>query len=95
MNCTGCINQFVQVDYDAFASTLSCTFLKRQNSVKLCYVQYGPCGQDLTMTDEGTTTFDVVPLNISVLSGADETFCYIVMATNGSYTVLVEGSISK
>lgn len=85
------------MDYDASASTLCCTFLKRQNSVKLCQVQYGPCGQDLTMTDEGTTMFDVVTLNISVLpiSGGDETFCYIVMATDGSYTVLVDGSVGK
>jgi hypothetical protein len=95
--CAGCINQFVQVEYDASASTLSCTFLKRQNSVKLCQIHYGPCGQDLTKTDNGTTTFDVVLLNISVssTSGGDETFCYIVMATDGSYTVLVEGSNGK
>lgn len=95
--CAGCINEFVKVDYNASASTLSCTFLKWQNSTKLCQVQYGPCSQDPTMTNEGTTRFDVVTLNISVppTTGGDETFCYTIMATDGSYTVLVDGSVGK
>ena len=92
MCISGCTNQFVKVEYDSAASTITCTFNQLDNFENLlCDIRYGRCGQELFDSSSSTTTSNVATLKAKV-SG---TTCYLVTASNGSYTVMVEGSIGN
>lgn len=93
MCISGCTNQFVKVEFDSAASIFTCTFSQLDNFENLsCDIRYGRCGQELSDSVSSTTTStNVVTLDVRV-SGAT---CYLVTASNGSYTVLVEGIIGN
>ena len=93
MCVSGCTNQFVKLEYDSAAFTITCTFSQSDNFENLsCDIRYGRCGQELSDSVPSTTTStNTVTLNLRV-SGA---ICYLVTASNGSYTVLVEGIIGN
>ena len=90
---SGCTNHFVKMEYDSAASIFTCTFSQSDNFENLsCDIRYGRCGKELSDSVSSTTTStNVVTLDVSV-SGA---ICYLVTASNGSYTVLVEGNIGN
>ena len=86
-------NRFAIVEYDATESTLSCIFLNQQdNSTKLCRIKYGLCQQGLSKSYEETTTAEMAVLTLQLGNG--QIYCYQVEASNSTYTVLIEGSLS-
>lgn len=86
-------NRFVRVEYDTAESTLSCIFLNQQdNSTKVCKIKYGLCQQGLSKFYEETTTTEMAVLKLQLGSG--RTYCYQVEASNRTYTVLIEGTLS-
>ena len=93
---TGCYNDFVEVTYNSATSAITCSFLSQPDSmtsIKSCSVQYGEC-QNLIFTSYGNSTGNSVTL-IVLLSGSIKAYCYIITASNGTHTVMVEGQISK
>ena len=93
----GCTNQFVRVEYDPAASTITCVFLnaESQNSSYTCSISYGPCLQEMNQAAQGSTTMEF-PDRVTVpieLSGSD-CYMYLVKATNGTFTVTVERNIN-
>ena len=89
---TGCMNQFVDVQYNSADSTISCTFINQMNtSIKSCNVTYGICGQNLKQTVQGSTSL-MFPNTVVLKLMYNSSFCYAVTATNNSFTVVVEGS---
>ena len=86
-------NRFVIVEYDTAESTLSCIFVNQQdNSTKICKIKYGLCQQGLSKSNEETTTTEMAVLTLQLGNG--QTYCYQVEASNRTYTVLIEGSLS-
>lgn len=64
------------------------------NSEKVCAVQYGPCSQNLTGAVSVNTTSNTVVLDVRLESSESvNTFC--VIASNSTYTVLVEFGTCK
>ena len=78
------------VEYDSTVSTITCVFLnKLDTSVKSCSIQYGVCDSEVIKRASANTTTDRVTLNID----AAGSICYNVTASNGSRTVIVQGTI--
>lgn len=102
----GCNNDFVEVtEYDPATSTIACLFLDQPSmeSVKSCHIELfnEKCREPLIasyreplFTFYGNTTDSSVTLNLQ-LNGTHQVYCYIVTASNGTRTVIVEGKISK
>ena len=90
-----CTNQFVEIQYSSATSTISCIFLSElDGSEKSCSIRYGECNQELTeMAAGNTTTSSVIMLNLTLTSSDSQ--CYVATASNGTYTVMVDGSIGK
>ena len=91
---TGCINKFVEVKYNSAVSTITCTFRETTVSSNVCFVNYGEC-QNLMFTSNGSTSIhnnDIITLRLQ-LSGMDQVYCYVVTASNGVHTIVVEGEI--
>ena len=90
------VNKFVNVTFVS-ETRIVCTFLglhqnQGANSL-MCGISYGPC-QQTPMTsqgDVGSPNTVNIELPASMSSG---TYCYTINASNGTYTVLVEGIIS-
>ena len=94
---TGCANNFVEVKYDPATSAITCVFLNQPQGmviVKSCQIQYGDCQLKMTLTSNETTTTNDVALNLQ-FSASGQEYCYVVTASNGSHTVMVEGRISE
>ena len=71
-------------------STLTCIFLNSNDtSEKSCNVRYGQCGQEMR-TVSGYSSNNSVTVSLQ-LSTVYISVCYIVTASNGSFTVIVEG----
>ena len=72
-----------------FQSTnrILCTFLAQQSgqNTMSCDVAYGPCQQ------EPTVIANIV--NIAIDPQKSE-YCYVINASNGTFTVLIEGQIT-
>lgn len=79
-----------------FQSTnkILCTFLDHQRgqSAVSCDVAYGPCQQEPTEIAWGTITATANIVNIAIDPQTSE-YCYVVNASNGTFTVLIEGQI--
>lgn len=89
----GCTNEFVKVEYNPTASVITCIFQHQWNTTKLCSVVYGPCHQNLVHYQaSNTSNSDTVLLNIKP-DLLDQMFCYIVTASNGTFTIMVEGTL--
>ena len=57
-----------------------------------CDVAYGPCQQGPTEIARGTITATANIVNIAIDPQTSE-YCYVVNASNGTFTVLIEGQI--
>ena len=57
-----------------------------------CDVAYGPCQQEPTEIARGTITTTTNIVNI-VIDPQTSEYCYVVNASNGTFTVLIEGQI--
>lgn len=92
-----CTNQFVEVQYDSATSTISCVFLNElDTSEKSCSIRYGLCGQEQTEMPADNTTTSSVILNLDLTSiDTSRMYCYSITARNRTYTVIVDGRISK
>lgn len=91
-----CNNQFVIVTYYSANTSFSCTFLnKSDSSPKSCSVMYGICGQEMSTIQgnaiEGSLFTIAIKLNSSIVRSTD---CYIITASNGTYEIMLNGSIS-
>ena len=90
LSSSGCMNQFVQVEYDQGASKISCQFLNQTNTSRSCVVVYGQCNHMLVYKSQRNSTFNRISLNIN-----SEVFeCYAVTASSDTITVVIEGQIS-
>lgn len=92
-NHSGCRNQFVKVEYNSAASTITCKFQNPfDESEKSCSIQYTQCNEKLTESTfklaRSTSASDTVTLEVN-LSGTDQLFC--VIASNNTYSIAVEG----
>ena len=95
---TECDNRFVSIEYNSTEFTFSCRFLNEfDTSQKSCSVQYGNCDEGLSMMTPVNSSFSrsiSLKLNQTSLSG-DASYCYIVTATNESYTARIEGILKS
>ena len=95
---TECTNNFVKVVYDMITLTIICTFDDPLNITgKSCTIEYGNCNQQMRPTLEGSSTREspnIVTLKLQSID-SNQRYCYNVTASNGSYTVIVMGSIGK
>ena len=88
------MNEFVTVDVDPVASTLTCLFQNNQSTnTKVCSVE---CNEQMTFHFKGNGTLDFpnrVTIQIDLPSGSD---CktYTVSASDSTNIVLVDGRIS-
>ena len=85
------------MEYDSDASTITCVFLNTgsQNGNHMCSIRYGSCQQEFSHDSQGSTTVefpDRVVIQIK-LSGS-ECYVYSVKASNGTFSVIVEGNIN-
>ena len=98
---SGCINRFVEVEYDRMTSSITCRFLdETDTSIKSCSVTYGQCsqvpGQVGQLGNSSTMeTPNVVYIKIPV--SGDDLKCYNVTASSDVFTVIVQamGSNTK
>ena len=70
-----------------------CTFLNQSDtSGKMCSIEYGLSGEEMTKMSSANTTSNIVLLELR-LDGVDRNYQFIVTASNSTYTVTVEGNI--
>ena len=96
LNClkihiTGRSNKYVNITFQSINQIL-CAFLGQQGgqSTMSCNVAYGPCQQEPTEIARGTITATANIVNIAIDPQTSE-YCYVVNASNGTFTVLIEG----
>ena len=93
---SGATNQFVDVIFYPNNFTIMCIFLdKRDDSERSCEVLYGPNLQQLTSTSQGSSRSDIstVTLMLSFEDQKQSDYQYVITASNGTFTVQVEGSL--
>ena len=77
---------------------LICTFLSQQESQSTlsCDVAYGLCEQQPTMIARGTISSTNV-MDIYLIPDLSQTndYCYVVNASNGTLSIIVEGMIES
>ena len=91
----GRTNKYVSITFQS-ANKILCTFLDQQirdQSTMSCDVTYGPCQQELTEISRGKITATANTVNIAIYPQTSE-YCYMVNASNGTFTVLIEGEIT-
>ena len=72
---------------------ISCLFLSDvDTSEKSCSILYGVCNQEQTKMAVGNTTASSVMLKVDVTGSY---YCYTLVATNRTYTLMVDGRIGK
>ena len=72
------------------SSAITCTFLNDlDTSIKSCVVMYGQCGQELKQTTQGNSTVED-PNTISLPVDSDRIDCYVVTASSGLFSVIVD-----
>ena len=94
IHAIGQINQYVNITFQS-ANRILCTFLDQQRgqNTMSCDVTYGPCRQEPTEIARGTITTTANTVNIAINPQTSE-YCYVVNASNGTFTVLIEGQIT-
>ena len=98
-------NSFVKVEYfrGSGGVNISCIFQDNQdNSSKSCIIRYGLCGQNAfrmyntVQAISNPESVNIVTLQLTLDSQlSNRTFCYNITASNDTFTVIVEGQISK
>ena len=82
------------IEHEA-TSTVICRFQSHlDTTVKTCSIRYGQCNKNLSQYAEAMSTADIISLKLS-LELANQMYCYAIKATNGTFTVIVEGHISR
>ena len=72
-----------------------CRFLNElDTSIKSCVVMYGQCGQELDQTAQGNSTMED-PNTIPLPVDSDRIDCYVVTASSGSFTVIVDSQANN
>ena len=94
--CIECTNQFVDVDYDVDASTISCVFVdnthRSESTNYTCSVRYGQCGMEMNQaTQENTTTDSSNRILLKLVTTLSGCYMYVVTASNATHRVMVEG----
>ena len=82
----------MKVEYNPSTTTISCTFGNELDlSPKSC--SYGICDQEVHIaqnkTTDGSPSTVIIQLNTSSI---DPNNCYVVTASNGTFTVMVKGN---
>ena len=104
----GMTNNFVRVRADLLLATIVCEFIDnddQSNNLKSCSIAYGPvenCNRlqlpinhSHIMLGNTTAASDSVVINLPVLSESiGKEYCYIVTASNGTFTAFVKGTFS-
>ena len=96
LNLTGVTNQFVDFSFDLALNIATCLFLNQPKSTneKACSIAYGVPSEICTLfahqSSKGSS--DKVYLGFPE-SQSQEECCFIATASNGTHTVLVEGSM--
>ena len=86
-----CNNQFVDIKYNSATSTITCTFLNSSdNSEKICSVEYGHNNKRMTIAANSTSNTVTLELSLDPSNG---NYWFVVTASNGTHTVMVEGNI--
>ena len=84
----------MKVEYHPSNTTISCTFENElDSSQKSCSVEYGICDQAMNSAQNSTT--DDSPSTVTIklnITAMNSNTCYVVTATNGTFTVMVNGS---
>ena len=76
------------------ARDIVCEFIDRitMYSTKWCSIKYGPCQQPFTMTAQGSNLSDSsTTVKINTNTNLDS-YCYTINASNGSFTLLMDGT---
>ena len=74
-----------------------CEFIDSLNTYSrmLCSIKYGPCQQPFTMTAQGSVVTGS-PSTVKIDLDSDlNTYCYSINASNGTFTLLMEGNSGK
>ena len=80
------------MQYNSTASKIICNFLNQfDTSIKSCQVTYGECGTGQTQSVPGNSTSETPNTVILTVMFGDGSTCYNVTASNGNFTVMVEG----
>ena len=96
----GTINNFVEVIIDLLSSAVICKFIEDQGDMKSCTIAYGPgeaCDNlsNHSLSSDSTVISDSVVISLPVLSQSrGMEYCYVVTASNGSFTAMVKGTFS-
>ena len=91
----GTKNEYVDIKFES-ATSIVCEFRNQTRpNMKLCTITYGECEESLVMSAHGNTTDDS-PNTVTLQLHSDlQNYCYTINATNGTFTVLIEGIYSK
>ena len=89
---TDTTNQYVDVIFTS-AKSISCEFADHMSthSRKSCSIRYGLCQQPFTMNAQGSVVSDsssTIKINLDTNLN---TYCYSINASNGTFTLLMEG----
>ena len=98
----GTTNNFVRVIIDLLSAVVVCKFIEDQgNNMKPCSIAYEPIEMcdDLSVNHNlitnATVTSNSVSLNLPILSESiGKEYCYVVTASNGSFTAMVKGTFT-
>ena len=101
LNLTGVTNQFVDLSFDPASNITTCLFLNQPKSTneKTCTIAYGVPSVTCTMFSHQSSkgSSDKVYLGFPEYNHlhdqSQEECCFIATASNGTHTVLVEGSM--
>ena len=100
----GTTDQFVDVTFDPVSKTVTCFFLKVQEGTrKFCKIVYGAmidkqllrCRKLVQQSSASLTDKVMIGFPVGDQNDAQKEYCFTVMASNGSFTVEVEGSIKN
>ena len=81
----------MSVQYDSIRSTITCDFLdETDTSIKSCSVVYGQqCDQMLVPGPQQSSTLEA-PNSITLKVDSENFNCYVVTASNDSFTIIEE-----
>ena len=95
----GGTNIYVSVKFET-SRRIVCTFLGDQSngdnvSRQSCVIMYGPCEERLIMTTHGIRLSASNTIIIDLPAESPSNYCYIISASNGTFSIRIEGMSSK
>lgn len=90
-------NSFVEVVIDLSSSIISCNFFNQQSvNIKSCTIDYGPNGSCDSLpfsSHSNYSTHSKIDIDLLTHPGFhnEKMYCYMVTASNGTHTVVVDG----